>query len=720
MNRGKYYSFFNLSHLPLCLLILLPVIVLCICAFLFSSWLAYRGLKLKKEIKIEEALSKTSYDISLFQKKARANLRLACLFAHLPEVKEALARRDRKYLLQAILPLYEVLNEEGPYPLFIHFHVPPGRSFLRVWAPNLHVDEDLTKYRPMVASVLSTMKPAWGLELGRVGLALRGISPIFDDHKRLLGSVEVFCLLKDFISHLTFEEEETPGVFVIVQNNYPKFTHYPRIGPFIELKAPSEHEDIRLSLSFLQQSLKKPTVIIEEGSEDKPHAVVGIPLIDYAGKKVGVYVRLHDLYFLNKDKKMLLKQNILPAFFFLFMSLLVISFVVRLGVVFPLSRMKEEIDALALTVGKKLRERVEKRFFHINGSKEIVRLANSVNNLIYELDELSSFRQAIEIDPDPDTVYYRLSCLFKEKFGLFNFAIYEISNSKNQMVLKIAEPKEVVNFLVCHSPKFNAASCRVVRSAKQASSFHFTESCEFFKESDADYICLPLITNGKVIAVVHFLLSKENDLEIKKTKIDQIVAYLNEAAPILEAKRFARSLKEMSLRDPLTGLYNRRVLDDLLPQLEAGVRRRGTLMGVMMLDLDHFKLVNDTYGHSFGDRVLARVAQIVREILRKSDLPVRYGGEEFLLLLPDSTPKGTEAAAERIRERVAQEALFFEGQPLKITVSIGVAIFPEDDEHVDKVIKYADIALYQAKSRGRNCVVRFRKEFLQNEHSPPL
>ncbi len=714
----------DLRHLPLCLLILAPVVLLCIVAFFFSSWLAFKGLKLKKEIKLEEALNETTYDVSLFQKKARANLRLACLFANLPEVQEALARRDRQALYKAVLPLYEVLNEQGPYPLFIHFHIPPGKSFLRVWKPDAYGD-DLSKFRHMVVSVLTTTKPAFGLEMGRMGLAIRGIAPVLDPKGHLLGSVEVFCLLEDFVKHLQFEEEEeTPGIFVLASvdpNLKSKRPH--RRGPFVVLKRPSEHEDFILPMNFLSKALREPVIKIMEVDEDKgeeEHAVVGIPLIDYSGHHIGVYVRLHDLYFLDKDRKQILKQNVLPAFSFLFMAALIVSYMVRFSVIYPLSKMKNEIDKLSRTVGKRLRENVSKYVVDINGSKEIMMLIDSVNNLVYELDELASFRQAIEIDPDPESIYNRLARVFKEKFGLFNFAIYEVSNSKNQMILKIVEPKDIENSLICHSPKFSAGSCRVVRSAQQASSFHFTETCEFFQESDTDYVCLPLITNGKVIAVVHFLLSKEEDIESKKGKIEQIVAYLQEAAPILESKRFARSLKEMSMRDPLTGLYNRRVLADLLPQLEAGVRRRGTSMGVMMLDLDHFKLVNDTYGHAFGDRVLARVAQIVRETLRKSDLPVRYGGEEFLLLLPDSTAEGTERAGERIRERVAQESLFFEGQPLKITVSIGIAIFPEDDEQIDRVIKFADLALYQAKARGRNCVVRFRKEFLEADHCPPV
>jgi diguanylate cyclase (GGDEF)-like protein len=181
---------------------------------------------------------------------------------------------------------------------------------------------------------------------------------------------------------------------------------------------------------------------------------------------------------------------------------------------------------------------------------------------------------------------------------------------------------------------------------------------------------------------------------------------------IVEMEEFEET--ERSARtDTLTGLSNRRVFHESLDGEIRRSRRYRWPVAVLMLDLDHFKDVNDTYGHMLGDLVLERVGGIVRHAVRDADTACRFGGEEFGVVLPETAREGGYAVAERIRRRVEQA---FQGRPVDghdvpMTISCGLAIFPEDGLHADELVARADEALYGAKHAGRNRVcVHFREK----------
>jgi diguanylate cyclase (GGDEF)-like protein len=165
----------------------------------------------------------------------------------------------------------------------------------------------------------------------------------------------------------------------------------------------------------------------------------------------------------------------------------------------------------------------------------------------------------------------------------------------------------------------------------------------------------------------------------------------------LVTRRLVVRLRDASMRDELTGLFNRRAMNEALTR--GWLRHRRTLapLAVLVIDLDHFKRVNDTLGHAGGDAVLVRVAALLQSQLRAEDVVGRAGGEEFWLLLPDTTGEHALALAERLRQRVAAE-------DLGTTLSIGVALAEAGDEHATQVIARADASLYRAKTRGRNRV----------------
>ncbi len=162
-------------------------------------------------------------------------------------------------------------------------------------------------------------------------------------------------------------------------------------------------------------------------------------------------------------------------------------------------------------------------------------------------------------------------------------------------------------------------------------------------------------------------------------------------------------LERMSRTDALTGLFNRRHLDEELARRHSDASRHHQLMSLLLLDIDHFKRINDTYGHPAGDQVLRTFAERLRTVLRAGDIAGRWGGEEFLIVLPRTDLAGAREVAERIRFITAFEPVVADGKEIDLTVSGGCALGPGDS--VEAVVSLADKCLYDAKQAGRNRVV---------------
>ena len=188
-----------------------------------------------------------------------------------------------------------------------------------------------------------------------------------------------------------------------------------------------------------------------------------------------------------------------------------------------------------------------------------------------------------------------------------------------------------------------------------------------------------------------------------RDEISQLIQTFNAMAAALEENQ--RSLRELSVRDQLTGLFNHREFYRLLGEELARSRRYSHPLALLMLDIDYFKRVNDTYGHPAGDQALRRLPELIRSQLRVNDLPCRYGGEEFGLILPETGPEQALEVAERIRATVAREPIDLpDGGRLRISVSIGVAGAPRNGVDEERLVAAADLALYEAKRTGRNRV----------------
>ncbi|MCA9664479.1 MAG: GGDEF domain-containing protein [Myxococcales bacterium] len=172
---------------------------------------------------------------------------------------------------------------------------------------------------------------------------------------------------------------------------------------------------------------------------------------------------------------------------------------------------------------------------------------------------------------------------------------------------------------------------------------------------------------------------------------------------------YARKMYDAALRDGLTGVFNRRYFDDRLASELAFSSRHNKALALLLIDLDHFKSVNDTHGHPAGDKILIGFGKLLQSIIRAEDVLARYGGEEFVILCRDTDVMKASILAERIRHAAASHYYHVESARLQVTVSIGVVAVP--DQGIDspaEMVDAADGALYQAKSKGRNCVITRR------------
>jgi diguanylate cyclase (GGDEF)-like protein/PAS domain S-box-containing protein len=235
--------------------------------------------------------------------------------------------------------------------------------------------------------------------------------------------------------------------------------------------------------------------------------------------------------------------------------------------------------------------------------------------------------------------------------------------------------------------------------------------CPHLKQSLSNaYVCLPLIGKGELFGLLHLgtkRSAQEDDRQWDIAELKEIAVIFAEYLSLSIANiKLSEKLTSQSIRDPLTRLYNRRYMDEIIQHEILRAARQQTMIGIVMVDIDHFKQINDTYGHETGDEYLMELADFFRLKIRGSDFVFRYGGEEFMLILPESSVEDTYKYAELLRKEIKNMKIHFRGQRLpSITLSFGIAAYPDHGLDTIELIRVADKALYTAKEAGRDRVI---------------
>ena len=290
-------------------------------------------------------------------------------------------------------------------------------------------------------------------------------------------------------------------------------------------------------------------------------------------------------------------------------------------------------------------------------------------------------------------------------------AIYLINPSKDQ-----AEAVEMWGDPVSTEKLFVPANCWAIRRNR----LHLVDETHpgllcghIIGPKEGEYLCTPMMAQGETIGILHLSravycqdsLGADN-VKYKDHKIEIILEMADHIALALSNLKLREALRQQSIRDILTGLFNRRYMEETLARELKRAARENSPVGVIMFDIDHFKNYNDLVGHDGGDALLRELGAFLLKNTRGGDIICRYGGEEFVAVLPGADAKTTAIRAEELRKGVKELLVYHLGKPLgTCTISLGVSAYPEHGQTSETVLKSADMALYRAKNEGRDRVV---------------
>jgi diguanylate cyclase (GGDEF)-like protein len=385
-------------------------------------------------------------------------------------------------------------------------------------------------------------------------------------------------------------------------------------------------------------------------------------------------------------------------------------------------RTQDEIGLLASSFNKLIAKITDLRVERIDTERELrgvrgelelkAELAAKSRDLEERLEQLGflyALSRELSRELDPDPLLERLCELVVSKLGVPELSVLLFTEGGYARVAASAGfPPDTVeltrSFKLDGSVSAEAALSRAPVYVPDLSRDTRRISYRTQRGDRGSLVCVPVIYQERVLGTLNFS-SPERDA-FTPTRQELLVAAANQAALALANAQLFRTTLELSRTDGLTGIPNRRALETRLEVEWAARERHGGALSVVVIDIDHFKVYNDTHGHPQGDEVLRRVAHLLETSVRRSDGLARYGGEEFVVVLPRTDRAQAAAVAEKLRRSIEQ-ADFERGhhQPLgRITISCGVATAPEDGGSIVELVHAADEALFAAKNAGRNAV----------------
>ena len=371
-----------------------------------------------------------------------------------------------------------------------------------------------------------------------------------------------------------------------------------------------------------------------------------------------------------------------------------------------LNEIIEKLETVLTSIERNLTAFVQNRASNVSKDKLL-----SAQKIVEDISKIYNYKKTIETDLTKDDIYYRLILVLKDKLQIKSFYIFENNLVKDERTM-VFGTKDVRP--CCSINKNIKEQCRAERANTIVLSDNFPEICRVATCKDCtDYLCIPFLINEQKSVTVHILCEDKECLKHIKYQIGIIKKYLEETKPILESRMLMDVLRERNLVDGLTGLYNRKYLDEFIDKRMPHELEKGMTYAIMFLDIDYFKMINDTYGHDAGDAILQKLSMTMKDSISENEFIIRFGGEEFLIIMKNPTPESAHELATKINEDFAKLVFTFNNDSFSKTVSIGYAFFPIDTDQIWKCIKYADLCLYKAKETGRNKVIRFTKDLLK-------
>lgn len=337
-------------------------------------------------------------------------------------------------------------------------------------------------------------------------------------------------------------------------------------------------------------------------------------------------------------------------------------------------------------------------------AQSFTRMTNALLQQKEEFAALNRFSEAVTQCTTEREIHDHILHSLRERFQPRQVMIFRLSTAENfleAVATLVPLPESQRTWPVIEEPH----NCRAVRAGRnfRVNDVAVEPLCpsKFVHPSEGSYYCGPLIAGGIIIGAVRLEGPKDYWTPERESLLE---SYLSGAATALSNLRLLDTMKQQANIDELTDLYNRRFLEEYARKQIAIARRKGAPFGLIMMDLDHFKSFNDTYGHEVGDRVLRHFAKTITHAMRETNLAARFGGEEFVVLLPDTGSKECVLVAEHIRHAVERTVVpsGTEKPFPQLTVSLGIAVYPEHGQTLEELLQASDKALYESKRAGRN------------------
>lgn len=335
---------------------------------------------------------------------------------------------------------------------------------------------------------------------------------------------------------------------------------------------------------------------------------------------------------------------------------------------------------------------------------------------IEEMKHLMFFSNMMNDEVREENLINHMFMILKDRFCPDILAVFFIDKEKHVINTPLVFPPELAHSLIKNEVLIDPTLCRVIRTGREFLARDIKKEpycgCIFSPIEEGGCACYPLLAGGTVIGAI-LMAKKDMEYSYGEDTHKLMSTYAGLASSALHRIRLMEMTKRASVTDVLTGIYNRRFFNEILEKQLALAKRHNEPLSLLIVDIDHFKNINDTYGHTAGDLALQQAVKFMKNAIRSSDIMARYGGEEFAIIMPVTDIAHALSKAEEICQRIGSAEFdhVVTGKVIRMNLSIGVATFPEHGNEPGTLMNNADRALYKAKNNGRNQVVYYEPSF---------